>query len=310
MTPSTPSSHKPKPSTNDSRAIGTSFEFEAIGTAWQIELFDDVSQLDIKSIKTAVLQRIDEFDRNYSRFRTDSLVTTMSQKAGSYTLPTDAKPLLDIYQQLYRLTDSLMTPLIGRTLASAGYDATYSLKAGDILPAQSWDETLDYAYPQLSLKQPALLDFGAAGKGYLVDIVGELLKHHGIDNYCVNAGGDIRYHTNTKQPIQVGLEHPADSTQAIGIASLHNQSLCGSAGNRRAWAGFHHIINPATLQSPRHIEALWVSAKDTITADAVSTALFFVAPEILQTAFDFEYAIIQADYSLERSAAFPAEFFA
>ena len=40
------------------------------------------------------------------------------------------------------------------------------------------------------MKQAAMLDFGAAGKGYLVDIVGQVLENHGIKNYVIDAGGD------------------------------------------------------------------------------------------------------------------------
>jgi thiamine biosynthesis lipoprotein len=309
MTHSTPSSPKPKSKHTPEPTAKVTFDFEAIGTAWQVELFDEVPQALAVELKRAILDRIEQFDRNYSRFRSDSLVTAMSKTTGIYSLPLDAEALFDIYQQLYELTDGLFTPMIGRTLSSAGYDADYSLQPGILSQPPGWQEALDYEFPHLTVKQPVLLDVGAAGKGYLVDIVSQLLRDKDIRNFCVNAGGDISYQSASDQALSIALEHPGDPSQAIGIANIHNQSLCGSAGNRRSWADFHHIMHPETLRSPRHIEALWVTAKDTITADALSTALFFVEPFRLKAAFDFEYAIIQADYSLRRSAGFPAEFF-
>jgi thiamine biosynthesis lipoprotein len=110
-------------------------------------------------------------------------------------------------------------------------------------------------------------------------------------------------------PLPIALEHPDDPAMAIGIARISNQSICGSSGNRRAWGVYHHIINPHSLTSPQHTRALWVIARNGLTADGLATALFFVPAEVLATNFDFEYAIINEDYSLHHSMNFPAEFY-
>jgi len=283
--------------------------FDAIGTAWTVDIYTPVSAQTAAKIEAAVHARIAEYDANYSRFRDDSLVAAMAHTAGTYRLPEDAQPLLDIYHELYMLTDGAMTPLIGQTLSDAGYDAQYSLQSKRLTAPPSWDAALDYVYPQLRIKQPVLLDVGAAGKGYLVDIVTELLAQHGVTSCCVDAGGDIMYRDAAARPMRVGLEHPDNDGQVIGVATIVNQSICGSAGNRRAWGEYHHIINPHLLASPRHIQALWVIADSALVADALTTALFFVPAKMLNTDYTFEYAIVHSDYSLERSAGFPGEFF-
>ncbi len=284
--------------------------FEAIGTHWEIDLPPDIAAKVRQEITAAIHARIDEFDRHYSRFRADSLVSAMAVRAGEYRLPVDAKPLLDLYRDLYRATDGAMTPLIGQVLDDAGYDANYSFKPQPLTPAPSWDATLEYDFPRLTLKHPALLDFGAAGKGYLVDLVAEIIEAHGVVSYCVDAGGDIRYRHPDHQPLKVGLEHPENPRQVIGVAQLAGGSLCGSAGNRRAWDKFHHIIHPQALASPRHIRAVWAMADTTLLADALTTALFFTSPEALRKHYSFDYAIIYNDYSLSASPKFPASFFA
>jgi thiamine biosynthesis lipoprotein len=107
----------------------------------------------------------------------------------------------------------------------------------------------------------------------------------------------------------VALEHPDDPTQAVGVATITNQSICGSAGNRRVWGDFHHIINPETQESPMHIKALWVVANSTLLADALATCLFFMDSSILKEHYDFEYLIVKDDYTTEQSLGFPAELF-
>lgn len=282
-------------------------EFEAIGTHWNITVAPP--GVENTTLTNEIKRRIEEFEHNYSRFRLDSLVTTMAHSADSYHLPDDARPLLDIYQKLYRLTNGAVTPLIGQVLVDSGYDANYSLEPKSLQQPPHWEDTLDYSWPNLTLKQPALLDFGAAGKGYLVDIIGELLIQHDVTSFCIDAGGDILQHNVQQQTAQIGLEHPDNPLQVIGVATILNQSICGSAGNRRAWKNFTHIINPHTLSSPEQWRAVWVVAEQALIADGLTTALFFTPSTVLATEFDFEYLAIKADYTIEQSAHFPAEVF-
>jgi len=204
----------------------------------------------------------------------------------------------------------LVTPLIGQLLSDAGYDAEYSLTPKDELEAPpSWGEALIYAYPKLTVLSPVLIDVGAAGKGYLVDIVSDIIKAFGISSFCVNAGGDIYAYSAEEKGVRVALEHPDDATQAIGVATIVNESICGSSGNRRAWGEFHHIISPETLTSPRHISAVWTTAKTALLADILTTCLFFVSPAKLSAQYPYQYLIVYTDHTVEKSAGFPAELF-
>ena len=284
-------------------------QFEAIGTHWNIHIHDKISDEQTSDIFKLVQDHIAIFDQHYSRFRDDSLVAEMSRRTGEYTLPNDAKLLFDLYQKMYHLTNGSVTPLIGNLLSDAGYDAAYSLETKQLHTPSKWEDALEYEFPRLVIKQPILIDVGAAGKGYLVDLVGELLKTHGITSFTINAGGDIVHKDVNKKHIRVGLEHPNDVTSVIGVASIGNESICGSAGNRRVWNQFHHIMDPHKLESPRHIAAIWVIAKTGLLADALTTCLFFVEPETFEKEFVFEYLIVYADYSIKKSGGFNAEIF-
>lgn len=282
-------------------------EFEAIGTHWKIDLHDKISDSDESDIFARVKMRIDVYDKHYSRFCEDSLVTEMSKHGGVYVLPEDAKPLFDLYKQLYQISAGAVTPLIGNLLSDAGYDATYSLISSALRTPLAWEEVMEYAYPNLVMKQPALIDVGAAGKGYLVDLVAEVLESCGIARFTINAGGDI-LHRDTER-VRVGLEHPEDPTSVIGVVEIGNESICASAGNRRTWGDFHHIMDPRTQQSPTHIAGTWVRATNALMADMLATALFFVDPEILRAHFSFSYLIVYADYHLVQSEDFGATLF-
>lgn len=286
----------------------TQFNFEAIGTKWQIDIPKKISKKEESELFLAIKKRIDQFDQAYSRFRDDSLVMRISREAGIFVFPEDSKKMFELYYDLYIQTDGLFTPFVGQILSDAGYDAQYSLKQKKELETPPlWDSVVSFEYPNLTAKEPVLLDFGAGGKGYLVDIVGEVIESYGILEYVIDAGGDILH--KGKMPIRVGLENPQNFDQAIGIYNLSNGSLCGSAGNRRVWEGFSHIINPATLSSPRHILGIWVFAQTAILADCIATCLFFVSAKKLLKTYDFEYLIMYDDAHIETSANFRVETF-
>lgn len=282
------------------------FTFDAIGTTWDIECF--LPNSDEKEVYEKIQARIDIFDLNYSRFRSDSLVQKMAKKPGAYTMPEDFEPLWSVYENLYRLTNGAFTPLVASLLEDLGYDATYSLKKKDVLRSvPELSEVVSYKSPELYMREPALLDIGAGGKGHLVDIVGGILKENGASTFSINAGGDILHFG--ADILKVGLENPKNTTEALGIITLQNESICGSAGNRRLLGNEHHIVDPKTGASPKNIGAVWVLASSALLADALATALYFVDPKVLLDEYTFNWAILYSDQSVRFSPRFEEAFF-
>lgn len=287
----------------------TRFQFEAIGTHWQIDIPEELSPSVFSAIENVILERIAVYDEAYSRFRDDTLVAKMAEREGVYELPDDAPPLFSLYEQVYSLTEGKVTLLIGKVMEEAGYDKEYSLISKKLHTPPTISEVFSRDGNILTMKKPALIDIGAAGKGYLVDLVGEVLEAQGVHSYTIDAGGDITHRSISVTPISIGLENPNNTSEVIGVVTLGNQSIAGSAGNRRAWGKFHHIIDPTTLESPTEILATWVVADTTLLADMLATCLFFVPASVLTPHFSFAYVILYKDFSIERSADLNAEFF-
>lgn len=284
-------------------------QFEAIGTKWVIDCLNVPDQLSEDSLIAKIKNRIDDYDKTYSRFRSDSIVSNIAKKEGVFNLPNDSRELFSIYEDLYKTTDGLFTPLIGSVLVDAGYDESYSFKASKINPPEKFSEVVEFDFPKLEVSKPVLLDFGAAGKGHLIDIIGQILKKEGINDFCIDAGGDILYVNESITPLRVGLEHPQNASQVIGVVEIINKSICASSGNRRTWGQFHHIINPATLKSPEDILSVWVISEETIVSDALATCLFLVPPSKLIDNYKFEYLILYPDYTFKKSPGFEGEIF-
>lgn len=283
--------------------------FEAIGTHWQIDYSDQRTPEARAVLAGRIKQEITEFDKKFSRFRPDSWVADMAKSPGIFEVGEEVRELFDLYVELYQITNGAFTPLIGDTLESLGYDSEYSLVTKEPRLPFAWRDALEYHFPKVKMKQATMLDLGAAGKGYLIDIIGDLIESHGIKKYCIDAGGDIRHRDQSDASLRVGLEDPHDPHKVIGVITLCNQSICCSAGNRRRWGTYHHIIDPLTLRSPEHIASVWTIAGSTMRADALATCLFLVEPDILRERFDFEYCIMKPDREIECSSGFGAEFF-
>ena len=295
--------------------------FDAIGVPWRIGVGGAATAVNSLGAslapddREAVLERIERFDLDWSRFRDDSLVARIAREPGSWRLPADAEPLLALYEQLHALTDARLSPLVGASLERLGYNAAYRLTpSGDALPAPSWADAIALRRTatgvELDTVAPVVLDVGAAGKGYLVDLVGDLLAARGVTETVVDASGDVRVRGG--RSIRVALENPTDPTKAVGVAELRDGALCASAINRRAWgAGLHHIVDAVTGRPiGGGVIATWAVADTALVADGLATALFFAEPARLCEAFAFEWVRLSIDGRLESSAGFRGELFA
>lgn len=90
------------------------YEFDSIGTHWWIELLDD-STFDESLIAT--LQRTaDLFDRRYSRFRDDSLVSELFQTGRLSHPPAEMLRMLDFAEEMYEISGGAFDPTISNDL--------------------------------------------------------------------------------------------------------------------------------------------------------------------------------------------------
>jgi thiamine biosynthesis lipoprotein len=279
--------------------------FEAIGTVWRIRTAEPLAE----STRARVLERIQRYDRAFSRFRPDSLVARHAAEGGAMEYPAEAAALFALYDRVGELTAGRVTPMVGDSLERLGYDAHYSFRpTGEPLVPQR--TAMSISDRTVTLQRPALIDVGAAGKGQLVDLVAGVLTEEGHASFTVDAGGDVRH--EGAPPLRVGLEHPHDPTAAIGVVTLtgERRAIAGSASNRRRWGdGWHHILDGTTGTPVRSIVATWVLAPTTMVADLLATALFFVEGERIDEAFDVDWVRVHADGRFERSASLPGELF-
>jgi thiamine biosynthesis lipoprotein len=284
---------------------GAVWTFDAIGTVWSIDTEEPMSP----AARGAVSAVVEAFDRDWSRFRDDSLVSALAGgRVASLPSPEDADAMLSLYDELDVATGGAVNPLVGDALARLGYDARLTLAPwGAPEPAPDWRDVVTWGSGILSLSRPATLDVGALGKGRLVDRVLREVQRHVRGDVVVDGSGDLAVRGT---PVRVGLEHPYDPTRAIGVVEIRDAALCASAVTRRAWGdGLHHVLDARTGAPVRAYVATWAMADTTVRADALATALFFDGGPELAAAWNAPWVRMRTDGRVEWSPGFDGEIF-
>ena len=251
---------------------------------------------------------IDEYEHALSRFRADSLVTRIgdAKHGGHFDFPDWAGPLFDLYDALHAATRGAIDPCVGEDLIRLGYDPALSFTveadAGERLGALHgravWGrDVVRSSGTTLVTRSPVHVDFGACGKGYLVDSLGGLLtdselsrtshvksaettnptcqsstsdskRESAAPEFVIDAGGDLLARTN--KPIRVALEDPDDPSCAVGVALIGDGAFCASAPSRRHWEvavderthlAIHHLLNAIDGLPAQQTEATWVAVR-------------------------------------------------
>ena len=284
------------------RAVWT---FEAIGTRWSVETAEALSP----EVRSRVEGIVDAFDRTWSRFRPDSLVSILAGSGGTVPLPPDAPAMLEVYAALDTATGGAVNPLVGDALARLGYGAGYRLSAAaSPVPAPAgWRGSLTWEHGRLALDAPAMIDVGAVGKGRLVDLVLAAVRESGAADVLVDASGDLAVRGAAHR---IGLEHPFDPRRAIGVIEVADAALCASGVTRRAWGqGLHHVLDARTGAPVRAYAATWAVAGTALHADALATALFFEGGPELAAAWGAQWVRMRTDGRVEWSPGCTAELF-
>ncbi|GAA2006599.1 hypothetical protein GCM10009739_17280 [Microbacterium ulmi] len=226
--------------------------------------------------------------------------------------PPDAADMLDVYVALSTATAGAVNPLVGASLESLGYDASYSFADRGPRPAPAdWRERVAWTQDRLLVSEPAVVDVGAVGKGRLVDLVLDVVSQWTEDDVVVDASGDLAMRG---RPQRIGLEHPYDDRLAIGVMEVADAALCASAANRRTWPSatrgrLHHVLDARTGLPVRTIAATWAVAADAMRADAIATALFFDGGADLASEWGVEWVRMTTDGRVESSPGSRAELF-
>ncbi len=147
---------------------------------------------------------------------------------------------------------------------------------------------IGYQHLQVQHQPAALLktadssiDLSAIAKGYGVDAIASWLEAHGVMDYLVEVGGELRAHGRKSDGSiwRIAIETPAaDARQVYQVVQVKDMAVATS-GNYRNYYEQHgvrysHTLDPSSLRPVTHnLASVTVVDASAATADALATAL-------------------------------------
>jgi thiamine biosynthesis lipoprotein len=168
--------------------------------------------------------------------------------------------------------------------------------------ARLWDKTNGY------FDVYALGDLDPSGfvKGWSVQVASDRLMRAGLDNHCINAGGDVRVrgYSAPGEPWRVGIRHPWEPLKVAWVIAGTDLAVATSGTYERG----QHVIDPHRGVSAYHLRSVTVVGKDLGIADAYATAAVAMGLkglDWLARLDGYESAAVTEDGRAFRSDGFP-----
>ena len=123
---------------------------------------------------------------------------------------------------------------------------------------------------------------GGIGKGFAVDRAATMLRSHGIEDFLVQAGGDL-YASGRRgdRPWRAAIRDPRGDG-SFAAMDLVDTTLTTSGDYERFFIEngrrYHHILDPDTGEPARGSRSVTIVTDRAVIADALSTGVFVMGP--------------------------------
>ena len=251
----------------------------------------DANQVD--AAKDA-LDEADRIERLLTVFRDTSEVSRLNRESAIAAVRTDPE-VFDLLERCARLHaetggafDVTSTPLSrtwgflrreGRVPASREIDATRTLVGMHRVTLDPLTLSVRFARPGMAL------NFGAIGKGYAVDRMGDMLRSRMARHALVSAGGSsVLAVGGHGRGWPIDIRSPRVASGRIARLHLRDGAL-GTSGAGEQFVvvdgtRYGHVIDPRTGWPARGVASASVITGDATRADALSTAFLIGGPEL------------------------------
>ena len=278
--------------------------------------------------RRSVSDLLDQVDRTYSRFRTDSELSLLNARAGqSVPISPLLTRALAAALRGARLSEGLVDPTVGHAMRLIGYDRDFSLiDEGSsrtdaplrLEPVPGWRcVALDAPGHTVRIARGVELDLGSVGKAFGADLAAPAaLAASGADGALVSLGGDIAVAgTPPKRGWRVLVaEDSSLPPSSVGeVITLERGGIATSSTTLRRWtrAGVkvHHLVDPRTgMPATGPWRTATVVADTCVEANIAATAAMIMDREAPAWLGErrLPARLVEADGTTHRLAGWPA----
>jgi thiamine biosynthesis lipoprotein len=240
-----------------------------------------------------------------STYRDDSELSRFNQSPAGKWFPVSAPTAQvvaaaqDISHKTGGALDVTVGPLLALwrfgpdELASKNVRHDFTLPSDDLINAAR--DKVGYKKLDVRIDPPALkksadgveVDLSSIAPGFAVDRIADILIGHGIENFMVEIGGEVRAvgQRDDGKPWRVAVERPIVERREMQMALPLVDAAISTAGDYRKYfehegRKYSHIIDPTTGRPVAHdLASVTVVADTCIEADGWDTALVVLGPE-------------------------------
>jgi thiamine biosynthesis lipoprotein len=259
----------------------------ALGTRVSVSAISSSAEHNRACIAAAFAE-LDRLAGIFSRYQTDSALSSLNDAGHLAAPPPELVRVFERALYFHALSrgafDVTVKPVLDLLAArcpaaapSAGElrDAAALVGAGHLAVKR---RTIRFQRPGMG----ATLD--GIAKGYIVDRMADILTCHGVRQFLIEAGGDIRVRGQKQpgRPWTVAVRDPATDGVLPQVLALRDGAVATSGGYERFYdpgRRFHHLIDPSSGVSPAGTWSVSVIAPNALAADALATTVFVLGPE-------------------------------
>lgn len=271
----------------------------AQGTTYHVTLvMPDPSAAAQEALNTDITAEFARLDKAISNYRPDSTIETFNatQSSEPQELGTEIGGLVNLARGVSQLSGGCYDLTIKPLFDLWGFkkDQFHMPTSDELVDAMGlvgMDKLLSPSATQLQKQLPRLrVDLSSIGQGYSVGRMADIVERHGISNYIVEIGGELK--TRGKKPdgkpFRIALEKPLPNQRKLQkivvFGSGQPMSLMSSGTYRHYFdeqgKRFSHILDARTGRPVEHnTVSVAILHPDPTTADAWSTALLCMGSE-------------------------------
>jgi thiamine biosynthesis lipoprotein len=255
-------------------------KFQVMGCPCEIIL--EAEQDKLSSVADLAIVEAKRFEKKYSRYREDSVVSAINRAAGVERVNIDEEThLLLSYAETCFLESNGLFDITSGVLRKVWHKEMVSMPDTEtlqhILQTVGW-EHVDRTSSTIFLTKPEMeIDFGGFGKEYAADAMASLIRQHGVAHGIVNLGGDIVVlgpHLSGAA-WQIGITHPTVAGDAIATIAIESGAITTSGGYERYFEvsgkRYSHLLNPKTGRPVDGLLSVSVTAKHCLVAGSLAT---------------------------------------
>lgn len=143
---------------------------------------------------------------------------------------------------------------------------------------------LQWGPDQVRFQKPGMaITLNGIAQGYAVDLALAAVQARGVEHALLDTGEFISRGSNpSSRPWVLGIQDPRQADACTAALQMDGRSVATSGDYETAFTPdfvHHHILDPATADSPLELASVTVLAPTGLLADGLSTALFVLGPE-------------------------------